>query len=293
MKSHAWLKHLTRVAIILSIFVVPTRLDAAAASYQLNETIEVSTTGAWDRASIIEIGAAGGEHEGQYKVHFIGYAASYDRWLLPVYFRKVIPKVASAGVTKAAYHRDERIEVSTTGAWDKATIIDVGTAGGEHEGEYKVHFEGYAANYDRWLLPVYFRKVAGGEPTTPAAPRPAATSTGSSSTPDLQRVTTPQSASVPRLGNYHIMSYGAVGNPPLFLGHIELLAGGKYRISHKRSGDYYGEGTYVFDAATNMVKWLSGPCKDNAWSGSFTIERAGKTHKIRLRSTTTATNSVD
>ena len=87
----------------------------------------------------------------------------------------------------------------------------------------------------------------------------------------------------PRLGKYNMLSYGAVGNPPLFLGHIELQAGGKYRISRKREGDYYGEGTYTFDATAGAVKWLSGPCNDDGWSGTFTIERDGKTHKIRLR----------
>lgn len=271
-------------------------MEAAPASYQLNENIEVSTTGAWDKATIIEVGAVGSPHEGEYKVHFVGYAASYDRWLQPIYFRKVAASAAPVAAPKPTYQLRERIEVSTTGTWDKATVIEVGTAGGEHEGEYKVHFDGYAASYDRWLLPVYFRKVAGGEPTTPATPISPSTSTpspatGSTSAP--QGSTTADSSSAPRAGKYNITAYGAVGRPPLFLGHIDLQAGGKYRISRKSSGDYYGEGTYSFDAATNSVKWLSGPCKDDNWSGTFTIDRGGKTHKIRLRSTTIATNSVD
>jgi hypothetical protein len=97
----------------------------------------------------------------------------------------------------------------------------------------------------------------------------------------------------PRPGKYNILSFGAVGNPPLFLGHIDLQAGGKYRISRKAEGDYYGEGTYAFDAATSSVQWLSGPCKNDGWTGTFTIEREGKTHKIRLRPTTIATNTVE
>lgn len=273
------------------IFVIASPLGAAPLAYQLNETIEVSTTGAWDKATVIEVGAPGGEHEGEYKVHFIGYAASYDRWLQPIYFRKLAAGAAPAAAPKAAYQLNERIEVSTTGAWDKATVIEVGTAGGEHEGEYKVHFDGYAASYDRWLLPVYFRKVAGGAPTTPATPTSApAPATSDSSSPSAPAADT---GAGPRAGKYNIMSYGAVGRPPLFLGHIDMQAGGKYRISRRSSGEYYGEGTYSFDAATNSVKWLSGPCKDDGWNGTFTTDRGGKTHKIRLRSTTIATNSVD
>lgn len=293
MKSQVWLKYLTCIAIFLSSFTASARVDAAAMSYQLNETLEVSTTGAWDRATIIDVGAAGSEHEGQYKVHFIGYAASYDRWLSPAYFRKLTPKADSV-TAKAAYQLDERIEVNTTGAWDKATIIDVGTTGGEHEGEYKVHFEGYAASYDRWLLPVYIRKVAGGEPTASAATRAAVAPIDLSSVSGQQKNTSSsQPASAPRLGHYQIMSYGTVGKPPLSLGDIELLAGGKYRVAHQRNGDAYGEGSYRFDTPTSTLEWLSGPCKDNGWSGRFSIEQAGKTHKIRLRYSTTATNNDD
>ncbi|MDP1588466.1 MAG: hypothetical protein Q8M07_12020 [Prosthecobacter sp.] len=291
MKSKLLPMDLARTVICLLIWTAAARLEAAPASYQLNETIEVSTTGAWDKATVIEVGAPGGEHEGQYKVHFIGYAASYDRWLQPIYFRKVAAGAAPAAAPKAGYQLNERIEVSTTGTWDKATVIEVGTAGGAHEGEYKVHFDGYAASYDRWLLPVYFRKVAGGAPTTPAAPTSNAVPAGS--IPATPNGASADASSAPRPGKYNIHSYGAVGNPPLFLGHIDLQAGGKYRISRRSSGDYYGEGTFAFDAATSTVTWLSGPCKDDGWSGTFTIEREGKTHKIRLKRTTIATNSVD
>lgn len=277
------------VAVATALLLAAARL-AAADTYQLNETIEVSTTGAWDRATIIEVGAPGSDHEGQYKVHFIGYSTSYDRWLQPIYFRKLPAGTPAPAALKAGYQLNDRIEVNTTGAWDKATIIEVGAPGGEHEGEFKVHFDGYGANYDRWLLPVYFRKIAG-EPATSAAPRtdPAQPS----ATPAPPAAAVMDSSTAPRPGKYTIMSYGAVGRPPLFLGHLELLPGGKYRISHTSSGGYYGEGSYSFDAATGAVKWLSGPCKDDGWTGAFTVERSGKTHKIRLRSTTIATNTVE
>ena len=52
----------------------------------------------------------------------------------------------------------------------------------------------------------------------------------------------------------------------------------------------------IFDATADIssaVQWLSGPCKDSNWSGTFTTEREGKTHKIRLRSGTIATNNAD
>ena len=78
---------------------------------------------------------------------------------------------------------------------------------------------------------------------------------------------------------------------PLFLGYFNLNAGGKseaFPPGDKSSG----EGTYEFDAAKQAVVWKTGPYL-NQWGGDFTIDREGKTHKIRLKRTTIATNSTD
>ena len=96
----------------------------------------------------------------------------------------------------------------------------------------------------------------------------------------------------PRLGKYNIYSYGAPTNPRLYLGHVELLAGGKYRVSRTSSGEYYGTGEYSVDAS-GSVHWTSGPFKENGWGGQFAVKREGKTHDIRLTRSTVATNSIE
>ncbi len=103
---------------------------------------------------------------------------------------------------------------------------------------------------------------------------------------------TTSSAGAPRLGKYNIYSYGAPTNPRLYLGHVELLAGGKYRVSRTSEGDYYGTGEYSVDAS-GSVQWTSGPFKENGWGGQFAVKREGKTHDIRLTRSTVATNSID
>lgn len=207
------------------------------------------------------------------------------RMLLGLAWMLAVVSVTVRAAT-ASYALNERIEVNTLGSWDKAVVIAVGQ--GEHEGEFKVHYDGYPASYDRWLLPVYFRKAAGAPPAVPTkSAAPEAPAAAGKVAPSEKK------AIVPRAGNYNISSYGRTGAPPLFLGHIQLREGGTYRISRKRSGDYYGEGAYAFDPATSTVSWLSGPCKDDQWSGAFSVEGDGRTHKIRLRSTTIATCTVD
>lgn len=94
----------------------------------------------------------------------------------------------------------------------------------------------------------------------------------------------------PRPGKYRMMTYGAPSNPPLFIGSF-VLANGTYKafLPGDKPG---GDGSYSFNAATHTVTWSSGPYA-GVWGGEFTIEREGKTHKIRLRSNTIATNSTD
>lgn len=102
-----------------------------------------------------------------------------------------------------------------------------------------------------------------------------------------------QSDRVPRLGKYTIMAYGNPRFPPSYLGHFELLSGGRYR-PYLFGGELSGEGKYSFDPATGRVEFLSGKFKDDGWGGGFEISREGKTHTITLYGKgTIGTNSTD
>ena len=80
-----------------------------------------------------------------------------------------------------------------------------------------------------------------------------------------------------------------VGRPPLFLGHVELMAGGKYRVSRTSGGPYFGEGTYRYNAGATVIEWLTGPDAEPDWGGKFPVEDGR--HRIAPRAGTIATNS--
>jgi len=99
-------------------------------------------------------------------------------------------------------------------------------------------------------------------------------------------------ASGPRPGKYLILSYGAVNRPPLNLGYVILESGGTYKVF--LPGDKAnGAGQYTYDAGRKAVMWKTGPYEKEGFGGAFEIDREGKTHKIRLKRTTIATNSTD
>jgi hypothetical protein len=98
-------------------------------------------------------------------------------------------------------------------------------------------------------------------------------------------------ATGPRPGKYIILSYGATTAPPLVLGYVVLEGGNTYKVF--LPGDKpAGTGEYTYDAANKTLVWKTGPYVKE-FGGGFEIDREGKTHKIRLKRTTIATNSTD
>lgn len=164
-----------------------------------------------------------------------------------------------------AWRVGDRVEVWNS-AWYPAEILAIGE--GEHAGQFRVHYEKFSAASDQWILAKNIRARAD---ATPAK--------------------SPQASAGPRIGKYRVYSYGAAGNQ-LYLGEIELTSDGTYQASQP-GGKSLGQGKYRFDAAKSTVLWLTGPYKDSEWGGGFEVSREGKTHIIRLRRNTIATNSVD
>lgn len=164
----------------------------------------------------------------------------------------------------ASYRVGDRVEGYDYG-WNPARETQI--RNGRDSQEYLLQYEKFSTQ--RWYHPRDMR--AAGEGEAEKARDAAATAQG------------------PRTGRYGIYSYGAVSAPPLYLGHFELMAGNRYRISRTSGEPYYGEGTYRFNAAASTVEWLSGPLAAPEWGGKFSAE--GARHRIALRARTIATNS--
>jgi hypothetical protein len=161
----------------------------------------------------------------------------------------------------AAHGQDWRVGDSVqyfdSGWWD-AVVVEIG--GGVHAGYFKVKADKYSSL--QWSAAKNIRA----RPGKPAA----APATG------------------PRLGDYGILSYGNPAYPPTRLGKITLSAGGAYRF-YGNGDKLLGEGRYSY--AADKVTWLTGILNTQGWGGAFEVSRAGRTHGIRLKRGTVATNS--
>ncbi|MHB1177322.1 MAG: MBT domain-containing protein [Daejeonella sp.] len=165
---------------------------------------------------------------------------------------------AQQGVEK--YKIGQKVEAWNVG-WYKATILEIGS--GEHAGYIKVHYDDYSS--DQYLKESSIR-------TRKSAPLN-------------------DNASGPRNGRYTIQSYGGNISNPLILGYFDLN-NGKY--SYYNAGlNLIGTGTYLYDAGSKKVLWQSGDLKKYSASAGFEITREGKTHNIRLKYGTSASNSTD
>ncbi len=181
-----------------------------------------------------------------------------------------------AGISGAAdWKVGDRVEAFNV-TWYKATITEIG--GGKYAGHYRVRYDGFSQM--QYLAASSIRAIPGA----------GAGSTGAKG--EAKAGAQPQlgSGDGPRPGKYLIMSYGATGMPPLVLGSF-VLGKGSYE-AFLVGGRSTGTGRYDYNAATRTVNWSSGPYA-GVWGGGFTVERDGRTHKIRMKSTTIGTNSVN
>lgn len=246
------LSNLNRVFAVAFVSVL-----AAQTAYRLGDRVEAYDAG-WNKGAVTEIGS--GKYEGYFLVKYDAFSTS--RWFHPRDLRPGGPP--DAPKTYPAYKVGEHVEGYDFG-WHSGVITE--TRAGKDSGEYLIKYDKFSSS--RWYHPRDMRAFGAGD--AEKARDAAATAQG------------------PRLGKYGIRSYGATGAAPLYLGHFELLAGGKYRISRTSGEPYYGDGTYRFDATKSAVEWLSGPLAAPEWSGKFSVD--GATHRIGLRARTVATNT--
>jgi hypothetical protein len=224
--------------------------------------------GGWYNATVTQIGT--GRNAGDCLVHHDNF--STDRWikassLRPRQGTDTSPTKADDASAATRWQPGDKV-LAWNVTWYPATVLGIGT--GQHAGDILVHYDAYSSASDRYVR-----------------------ATNVKARPDARAVAARAAAwraAGPRVGRYRILSYG--GSSPLHLGEVELLAGGRYRVTLP-GGRVNGEGRYAYDPATATVRWLSGRSKDEGWDGGFTVERDGKTHQVGLRSGTIAVNSTD
>ena len=87
----------------------------------------------------------------------------------------------------------------------------------------------------------------------------------------------------PHLGKYDLFS----GIPSMYIGHVVLMTGGKYKVALSTDETNYEFGNYTFDAATNTIEWQNGLFKNNNWKGKL-VNTTGNIFRIELGKVTYA-----
>ncbi len=247
-----------RLALLIAFVVI-----AAAQQYKVGDRVEAYDSG-WLKGAVTGVGT--GNYAGYYLVKYDDFNS--ERYFKPEYLRPGGPPAKP--VVYPTYRVGDAVEGYDFG-WYPAIVKDIRQ--GAKGPEYLLQYTKFSSS--RWYKPSDMRSAA-------SAAAEAAQS---------QAAAAAAAASGPRLGKYLIQSYGAVGAPPLFLGHFELMSGGRYRISRTSGAPYYGDGNYRYVAGSSAVQWLSGPLASPDWGGKFSLVD-GNRHRIELKKRTIATNST-
>jgi len=225
--------------------------------YRIGDRVEALDI-SWDKGSVTEIGT--GKDQGSYLVKYDKFKT--QRWFAPKNLRPGGPP--DAPKSYPAYSAGDRVEAYDFG-WNAGIVTELGS--GTNQGSYLIKYDKFSTS--RWFQPKDLRSVAVAEAEKAEKARMAATASQG-----------------PRTGKYDIFSYGAVGTVRLYLGHVEIMAGNRYRVSRTSDGNHFGEGTFTFDAANRKIQWTSGPYATPEWGGGFSVN--GREHHIGLRPRTIA-----
>lgn len=211
----------------------------------LGEKLQVSWSGSWYDATILEIG------EGQYKVHYEGWSSDWDEWVVPSRLRR------KDGTAVAPLLVTPRAEPSPALVAAPKTTTSTSTAKPEAPGT-------------RPPAPITppAPTVPAAEATPPAPP--GSTSPGSASPPTSPA---PKIWSASPLGRYacRTWDYGQVNR----VGEFVLQSGGRYRDLQ-----YKGSGRYSYEKATSRITFTSGPQKTNAKVNFNAAGHDGKGHIV-------------
>lgn len=97
----------------------------------VGKRLEATDKGKWYRAKVLD------SREGEYFVHWVGFAKSFDSWVKIKETRKYEPK--------ATYKTGQIVSVEWGNRWYKAKIIKT------HLGLHYVHYEGFTKTDDEWV----------------------------------------------------------------------------------------------------------------------------------------------
>ncbi len=73
----------------------------------------------------------------------------------------------------------------------------------------------------------------------------------------------------------------------MYIGHLVLLTGGKYKVALSTDESNYETGDYTFDTATSTIEWKTGLFHNNNWKGKL-VNISGNNYRIEFNKVTFA-----
>jgi hypothetical protein len=101
-------------------------LAYAAEAQNVGDNVQVLWNGSWYGAAVKEV------KDGKWLIHYDGYGAEWDEWV-------------GQDRIRATWKAGDKLQVEWQNQWYPATILEVGN------GKYKVHYDGWGAEWDEWV----------------------------------------------------------------------------------------------------------------------------------------------
>lgn len=95
---------------------------------KVGDKVQILWNGKYFPGKVLEV------KDGKWYISYDGYDAKWNEW------------VGSDRLKTNAYKKGDKVQVLWNGKWFPSVILEVG-----NDGKFKIHYDGYGANWDEWI----------------------------------------------------------------------------------------------------------------------------------------------
>lgn len=119
----------------IALFLICLFAVIYVSAQKVGDKAQILWNNKWYPGKILEV------KDGKYYISYDGYDAKWNEW------------VGSDRLKLSSYVVGDKVQVLWKGTWYKSTILET-----NREGKYKIHYDGWGAQWDEWVTPDRMKK---------------------------------------------------------------------------------------------------------------------------------------
>ena len=119
----------------ITLFLICVLAAIYVSAQKVGDKAQILWNNKWYPGKILEV------KDGKYFISYDGYDAKWNEW------------VGKDRIKFSSYAVGDKVQVLWKGTWYKSSVLEVGK-----DGKFKIHYDGWGAEWDEWVTPDRMKK---------------------------------------------------------------------------------------------------------------------------------------